>query len=648
MSSRLAVILARGGSKRLPRKNLIQFGGRPMLAWSVEAALESGCFERVLVSTDDAEIAAVGRQAGADVPFLRNAAMDDQASSSAATLVALCQAEEHWGKSYGVVAQLMANCPLRTAKDLQGAVSAFDAGVAPAQISAFQFGWMNPWWAARLGSDRQPDWLFPEFSICPFSRLATAVLPQRSSLDGKTRFARAWRWLLSAWTFVLSHELGFLARHRRRGRSCHGQGLPRIASARGVADVKITIRTDESPEIGTGHLARCQALADMLRQCGAVVSFVCRHISYQAERRLREAGHLVIRIPGSGEIDELPHASWLGGSQAFDADATKSALNGTLQDWLIVDHYALDNRWEHALRDAVSRIMVIDDLADRKHDCDILLDQNLHESPAGRYDGLLPTAANLLLGPRYALLRTEFANLPRRVRAGQVGRLLVFFGGVDKANQTGRTLTVLPSVLPNGTDVDVVIGDLHPCRDRIVERCLELGYRCHVQTPRMAELMTAADVSIGGGGTAIWERCCSGLPALVWQQADNQIEQLKAAARVGLLHAPDKVDRDDEALKREIRDFCQSPTSLHKMSLAGLERVDGQGTARVCSLLGCSCVTVRQTLLTDADKALGFSDGRTPVAEPEVGSPNGNSYAPRKECNLRAWRQLLFGFPARW
>lgn len=162
MRKRIAVILARGGSKRLPRKNVLPLGGRPMLAWSVSAALDAGCFDRVLVSTDDAEIAAVAREAGADVPFLRNAAADDQASSSEATLVALRQAEAHWGGRYDTVAQLMANCPLRSPQDIREAMMAFEAGAAPAQISAFRFGWMNPWWAARLQADGQPDWLFPE------------------------------------------------------------------------------------------------------------------------------------------------------------------------------------------------------------------------------------------------------------------------------------------------------------------------------------------------------------------------------------------------------------------------------------------------------------------------------------------------------
>jgi len=158
----IAVILARGGSKRLFRKNIVDFHGKPMLAWTVEAALHSRQFDRVIVSTDDSEIAELGRSFGADVPFLRDVAADDLATSSEASLAALRQAEEHWGEQYDLVSQLMANCPLRDSGDIRDAVqNCIDRGAA-SQISCFRFGWMNPWWAAKLSVEGVPDYLFPE------------------------------------------------------------------------------------------------------------------------------------------------------------------------------------------------------------------------------------------------------------------------------------------------------------------------------------------------------------------------------------------------------------------------------------------------------------------------------------------------------
>jgi len=173
----IAIILARGGSKRLPRKNILDFHGKPMLAWSVEAALQSGQFDHVFVSTDDQEIADIARSFGAEVPFLRDSATDDMASSSEATLAALRQAEQHWGEQYDVVSQLMANCPLRDAKDITAAVQNFKNRGAESQISSFRFGWMNPWWAAKLDAQDRPDYLFPEARIARSQDLPPLYCP---------------------------------------------------------------------------------------------------------------------------------------------------------------------------------------------------------------------------------------------------------------------------------------------------------------------------------------------------------------------------------------------------------------------------------------------------------------------------------------
>jgi N-acylneuraminate cytidylyltransferase len=196
----IAIILARGGSKRLPRKNILDFHGKPMLAWSVEAVVQSGQYDRVLVSTDDPEIAEIARSFGAEVPFLRDSAADDITPSSEATLAALRQAEQHWGEQFDAVSQLMANCPLRDAGDITASVQNFINRGADSQISSFRFGWMNPWWAAKLNEQGTPDYLFPE------ARLARSQdLPPLYCPSGAIWVARA-QVLKSAKTFyVPSH-----------------------------------------------------------------------------------------------------------------------------------------------------------------------------------------------------------------------------------------------------------------------------------------------------------------------------------------------------------------------------------------------------------------------------------------------------------
>lgn len=160
--STIAIIPARGGSKRIPRKNITPFRGRPMISWTIEAALKSGVFDRVLVSTDDAEIADCARAEGAEVPFLRDGHSDDHSTVSEAIITALNQAERYYRTSFSCVTQLMPNCPLRGADEIRAAWAYFVHGAHDFQISAFEFGWMNPWWAARMGDDSQPNWLFPD------------------------------------------------------------------------------------------------------------------------------------------------------------------------------------------------------------------------------------------------------------------------------------------------------------------------------------------------------------------------------------------------------------------------------------------------------------------------------------------------------
>ena len=153
-----------------------------MVAWTIEAAILSKCFDIVLLSTDSQEIAEIGIEYGAEVPFLRNCAHDDHAPSSEATLAALSQAEDYWKDSFDVVAQLMANCPLRTSQHICDAMNSFSLGNASSQISCFKFGWMNPWWAAKMDSDGCQKG-FPKAISSRSQDLPYSVLPKWRFVD---------------------------------------------------------------------------------------------------------------------------------------------------------------------------------------------------------------------------------------------------------------------------------------------------------------------------------------------------------------------------------------------------------------------------------------------------------------------------------
>ena len=187
----IAIILARGGSKRLPGKNKRMFHGRPLVVWTIEAALLSKSFDKVLLSTDSQEIAEIGIEHGAEVPFLRDRAADDHSASSQATLAALDQAEEYWDESFAVVAQLMANCPLRTSQHVCDAMNHFSQKNASSQISCFKFGWMNPWWAAKMDSDGCPEWVFPKAVSSRSQDLPDLYCPSGALWIAKSQSLRA-------------------------------------------------------------------------------------------------------------------------------------------------------------------------------------------------------------------------------------------------------------------------------------------------------------------------------------------------------------------------------------------------------------------------------------------------------------------------
>jgi CMP-N-acetylneuraminic acid synthetase len=158
----IVVIPARGGSKRIPQKNIIDFMGKPMIAWTIEAAQKSKLFDRILVSTDCPEIANVAKNYGIEVPFLRSDKYDDMATVTEATVVGINQAEEYYNEKYDVVVQLMANAPLRDENDIQSHFKHFIDSGKSFQVSSFKFGWMNPWWAFKINNVGEYKWMLKE------------------------------------------------------------------------------------------------------------------------------------------------------------------------------------------------------------------------------------------------------------------------------------------------------------------------------------------------------------------------------------------------------------------------------------------------------------------------------------------------------
>jgi len=287
--------------------------------------------------------------------------------------------------------------------------------------------------------------------------------------------------------------------------------------------MKVIFRVDASLQMGTGHIMRCLTLAQALKEKGANVEFICRKHEGNLIDKIRSNGFVVheLKMFEETKVDtKLAHSHWLGATQEQDARQTIKVIPKNT-DLLIVDSYALDEEWHQRLRYHTNKIMVIDDLADRQFDCDILLNQNLG-SQKEDYQDKVPDNIKLLLGCNYALLRPEFAEfrdqaLKKRKNTKKIKNILVSVGGSDTENLTHEILQSL-----DGFNVVVVLGETSPYNDMIKSYAKERNIEVIVNANNMAELMLDADLAIGAGGSTSWERCCLGLPTLLYITADNQ------------------------------------------------------------------------------------------------------------------------------
>lgn len=361
---------------------------------------------------------------------------------------------------------------------------------------------------------------------------------------------------------------------------------------------QVVFRVDASVEMGLGHLTRCLTLADALAADGARSCLLMRShaagLAYLAENR----GHAVRLLsdpperPAGTDHDGGPYAHWLPTNWRQDADQTRSALDEIgAAEWLIVDHYALDARWEQACRRDGMRILAVDDLADRDHDCEILLDQNLVQGMEVRYRGRVPAACVQLLGPRYALLRPEFAaqrGLLAR-RSGEINRVLICFGGSDPTNETAKALGAIASLAMPRLTVDVVIGPTNPHGASVDGVCQGMpNVALHRGANNIAELMRRADLSIGAGGVMSWERCCLGLPAVAIGIAENQADVLTALAAAGaIVHLGAAASVTEEGMAQALHSLLCNPGQVRLMSETALALVDGGGAERVRRAIFC-------------------------------------------------------------
>ena len=358
--------------------------------------------------------------------------------------------------------------------------------------------------------------------------------------------------------------------------------------------MRVTIRADAAPHIGTGHVMRCLTLASALRDVGADVIFVSRAFPGNLVARIQAQGFLCHSLPFAENVASAaqgpPHAAWLGVPWQQDALQTQAILKaeGSV-DLLVVDHYALDARWQKALRALTDRIMVIDDLADRSHDADLLLDQTVGRR-AEDYRPLVPASCCLLTGADYALLRPEFSAfrdraLARRADPPERPHVLISFGGVDSHNMTQRAITGLAQLGPQRLDKATVVLGANAPNAAAIKAAAEASCvpaRVISNTPAIAELMVEADLALGAAGTTSWERCALGLPSLLIVLAANQRTIAANLEKAGAAHTI------GEAKTITATTFAEGVDKLLS-DHQGLRNM-GEAAARICDGKGCKRV----------------------------------------------------------
>jgi UDP-2,4-diacetamido-2,4,6-trideoxy-beta-L-altropyranose hydrolase len=365
--------------------------------------------------------------------------------------------------------------------------------------------------------------------------------------------------------------------------------------------MQVAFRTDASLEIGTGHVMRCLTLADALRERGAVCRFVCRELpgNLIADIRLRGYQTLVLPSPTFSYTPPVvapAHAAWLCVPAALDAEETLAAL-GAGVDWLVLDHYAVDAAWERALSSAYRHLLVIDDLADRPHICDLLLDQTFGRNETD-YSPWVPKDCTMMCGSRYALLRSDFFDLrgyslQRRVEP-RLKQILITLGGVDKNNATAKVLGALRNcALPSDCRILVVMGTTAPWLNDVQRLAESMPWNTKVKVGvnNMAQLMADSDLAIGAAGATSWERCCLGLPSAMLVIANNQSSAAKLLEKAGAVRTLPSDDQLPTKLAELILDVMRSDVLLRRLSDAASVITDGQGAVHV----------VRQLLMDSTD-----------------------------------------------
>lgn len=356
--------------------------------------------------------------------------------------------------------------------------------------------------------------------------------------------------------------------------------------------MSIAIRVDSSIEIGSGHVMRCLTLANRFKQRGSSISFICRDHPGNLISLIKENGFRVFILPLIKQVNcenttKLFHSDWLGSSQEEDANECSDILKKIKPKLLIIDHYAIDIVWENSIKNFAKNIMVIDDLVDRSHDCNFLLDQT-YQRNVKEYNNLILSECVFMIGSDYALIRPEFLkyrpySLKRRASA-EFQNLIINLGGVDKDNITSLVIDSIQNInLPSSFKINVVMGKSSPHIKKVQEAISRSNFsiNLNVGIKNIEELMSEADIAIGAPGSTSWERCCLGIPSILIILAKNQKDIAKSLNKKKVVKIINKPNDIKKLLPNMLEQLKNNPKELQSMSFLASAIVDGLGVERI-------------------------------------------------------------------
>lgn len=354
--------------------------------------------------------------------------------------------------------------------------------------------------------------------------------------------------------------------------------------------MKVAIRVDASSQIGTGHLMRCLVLAKKLKEQSHDVVLISRPLKGNLIDYSKAQGVDVISLKPIHETflpDAGDYKHWLGVTQEADANECLAALEVFQPDWVAMDHYALDCEWQTLMRASGARIFTIDDLANRQHDCDVLLDHNPWPDFENRYHRVVPENCTQLLGPKYGLLRPRFSELRQQPPALN-NMVLAFFSGTDPSGECIKLLKASGHFDSLPFRLHIVHGLANPRKDEIASLPLPEFVTLSENLPDYEAELAACRYAFGGAGVSAIERASLGVPGTLVSVAENQrqmAEHLGASGLYRYLGVSDKTTEHDYAneLKWLADHWKTLPYRLEKSD------IDGNGAKRVVEVMEGFC-----------------------------------------------------------